>query len=234
MLSLSLVGGSIISNVSLVAHAEETTSTSSSSTATSDTDTVTREQETQNLLNSPDNQRILANEASGIDDKDASIEAPTVVSRDDFNNDNEYYSYLRTHPYVKTTDAISTRSADVAMVAATSATKEYTFEGLQHSEVIQKAYIGSTYIYITQLSGQDLYLSRCRSEGSVGVYQDEMKLTDFGHSQTLEEFKYNDEYYFWIGCKGVETTSSKIPWSTQVARIQYSPGELKYTDAPRF
>lgn len=234
MLSLSLIVGTVISNVSLVAHAEETTSTSSSLTVTPDTDTVTRDQEKQNLLNDSDNKRILANEAEGIDDNDASIEAPTVVSRDDFNNDNEYYSYLRTHPYVKATDAISTRSADVAMAGATTAAKEYAFEGLQRTTVIQKAYIGSTYIYVTQLTGQDLYLSRCRIEGDVAVYQDEMKLTDFGHSQTLEEFKYNDEYYFWIGCKGVETTSSGIPWSTQVARIQYSPGELKYTDAPRF
>lgn len=110
MLSLSLIVGTVISNVSLVAHAEETTSTSGSLTVTPDTDTVTRDQEKQNLLNDSDNKRILANEAEGIDDNDASIEAPTVVSRDDFNNDNEYYSYLRTHPYVKATDAILSRA----------------------------------------------------------------------------------------------------------------------------
>lgn len=55
MLSLRLIVGTVISNVSLVAHAEETTSTSGSLTVTPDTDTVTRNQEKQNLLNDSDN-----------------------------------------------------------------------------------------------------------------------------------------------------------------------------------
>ncbi|MDQ1914209.1 helveticin J family class III bacteriocin [Paenibacillus sp. GD4] len=114
-----------------------------------------------------------------------------------------------------------------------SATLAYNLKGLKHNVAVQKAYIASTYVYVTQRSGGTCYLSRLLINGSDATYVDEMTITNSGHCQTLDMYTYNGINYFYFSSKADPTTS--YYWSLQVARLQYSPGTtVDYTDLRRF
>jgi hypothetical protein len=114
-----------------------------------------------------------------------------------------------------------------------SATLAYNLKGLKHNSAVQKAYIASTYIYVTQRSGGSCYLSRLLISGSDANYVDEMTVTNAGHCQTLDMYTYNGINYFYFSSKADPSTS--YYWSLQVARLQYSAGATyDYTDLHRF
>lgn len=114
-----------------------------------------------------------------------------------------------------------------------SATLAYNLKGLNHNVAVQKAYIASTYVYVTQRSGGTCYLSRLLINGSDATYVDEMTVTNAGHCQTLDMYTYNDINYFYFSSKADSSTTYN--WSLQVARLQYSPGATyDYTDLHRF
>ena len=114
-----------------------------------------------------------------------------------------------------------------------SATLAYNIKSLHHNLAIQKAYIASTYVYVTQRSGGTVYLSRCLISGNNATYQDEMTLTNCGHGQTLDMYTYNNINYLYVSSKADPATS--YYWSLQVARTLYSPGTtVDYTDLRRF
>lgn len=114
-----------------------------------------------------------------------------------------------------------------------SATLAYNLKGLHHNLAVQKAYIASTYLYVTQRSGGTVYLSRLLMNGNDATYVDEMTITNAGHGQTLDMYTYNGINYFYFSSKADPSTS--YDWSLQVARLQYSPGATyDYTDLHRF
>lgn len=129
-------------------------------------------------------------------------------------------------------EGLGIRAAAARADYGATASKRYTITGLRHGEAIQKTYIGSTYVYVLQRSGKDMFMSRCTISGASAVYKDEMKLTNFGHSQTLEAFDYGNTSYFWIACKA--STDTTHYWSTQVGRLEYKPGTtVDYTAIKR-
>jgi hypothetical protein len=114
-----------------------------------------------------------------------------------------------------------------------SATLAYNLKGLQHNSAVQKAYIASTYVYVTQRSVGTCYLSRLRISGSDANYVDEMTITNAGHCQTLDMYTYNGINYLYFSSKA--DTDPTYHWSLQVARLQYSAGATyDYTDLHRF
>ncbi|WP_397334306.1 hypothetical protein [Paenibacillus glycanilyticus] len=114
-----------------------------------------------------------------------------------------------------------------------SATLAYNLKGLNHNLAVQKAYIASKYLYVTQRSGGTVYLSRLLMSGSNATYVDEMTITNAGHGQTLDMYTYNDIDYFYFSSKADPSTDYN--WSLQVARLQYSAGATyDYTDLHRF
>lgn len=114
-----------------------------------------------------------------------------------------------------------------------SATLAYTVKNLNHNLAIQKFYIASTYLYVTQRSGSTVYLSRCVMSGTNATYQDEMTLTNCGHGQTLDMYTYNGINYLYVSSK--DDGTSPEYWSLQVARTLYSAGTtVDYTSLHRF
>ncbi|GIO31309.1 MULTISPECIES: phage baseplate protein [Paenibacillus] len=114
-----------------------------------------------------------------------------------------------------------------------SAKLAYNLKGLHHNLAVQKAYIASKYVYVTQRSGGNVYLSRLLINGSDATYVDEMTVTNAGHGQTLDMYTYNDTNYFYFSSKADPSTD--YHWSLQVARLQYSAGKtVDYTDLHRF
>ncbi|MDD9269222.1 helveticin J family class III bacteriocin [Paenibacillus sp. GCM10023248] len=114
-----------------------------------------------------------------------------------------------------------------------SATLAYNLKGLKHNVAVQKAYIASTYLYVTQRSGGTCYLSRLLINGTDANYVDEMTVTNAGHCQTLDMYTYNDINYFYFSSKADPDTTNY--WSLQVARLQYAAGATyDYTDLHRF
>ncbi|WP_407945101.1 phage baseplate protein [Paenibacillus glycinis] len=114
-----------------------------------------------------------------------------------------------------------------------SATLAYNLKGLHHNLAVQKAYIASTYLYVTQRSGGTVYLSRLLMNGTNATYVDEMTVTNAGHGQTLDMYTYKDSNYFYFSSKADPSTT--YDWSLQVARLQYSAGATyDYTDLRRF
>lgn len=113
-----------------------------------------------------------------------------------------------------------------------SAKLAYNLKGLNHNLAVQKAYIASTYLYVTQRSGGTVYLSRLLMNGSDATYVDEMTITNSGHGQTLDMYTYNGINYFYFSSKADPSTTYN--WSLQVARLQYSAGATyDYTDLHR-
>ncbi|CAG7607910.1 hypothetical protein PAESOLCIP111_01007 [Paenibacillus solanacearum] len=124
-------------------------------------------------------------------------------------------------------------AATPAKTVSASATLAYNLKGLNHNVAVQKAYIASTYVYVTQRSGGTCYLSRLLISGSNATYVDEMTITNAGHCQTLDMYTYNGINYFYFSSKADSSTS--YYWSLQVARLQYSAGTtVDYTDLHRF
>ncbi|WP_248927094.1 helveticin J family class III bacteriocin [Paenibacillus hamazuiensis] len=114
-----------------------------------------------------------------------------------------------------------------------SATLAYNLKGLKYNVAVQKAYIASTYVYVTQRSGGTCYLSRLLINGSDATYVDEMTVTNAGHCQTLDMYTYNNINYFYFSSKADPSTTYN--WSLQVARLQYKAGATyDYTDLHRF
>jgi hypothetical protein len=114
-----------------------------------------------------------------------------------------------------------------------SATLAYNILGLIHNKGVQKAYIGSTYLYVTQRVLGSCHLSRLQISGNNATYMDSMEITNAGHCQTLDAYDYNGQTYFYFSSKADPSTS--YYWSLQVARLQYSPGTTyDYTDLHRF
>lgn len=114
-----------------------------------------------------------------------------------------------------------------------SATLAYTIKSLPHNLAIQKAYIASTYVYVTQRSGGTVYLSRCLISGTNATYQDSMTMTNCGHGQTLDMYTYNGINYLYVSSKADPDTT--YYWSLQVARVLYSAGStVDYTSLHRF
>ncbi len=114
-----------------------------------------------------------------------------------------------------------------------SATLAYNIKSLNHNLAIQKSYIASSYVYVTQRSGGTVYLSRCLISGNNATYQDEMTLTNCGHGQTLDMYTYNGINYLYVSSKADPATSEN--WSLQVARVLYSAGATyDYTSLHRF
>lgn len=124
-------------------------------------------------------------------------------------------------------------AATPAKTVNASATLAYNLKGLNHNAAVQKAYIASKYVYVTQRSGGTCYLSRLLINGNDATYVDEMTITNTGHCQTLDMYTYNGINYFYFSSKADPSTS--YYWSLQVARVQYLPGAtVDYTDLHRF
>ena len=124
-------------------------------------------------------------------------------------------------------------AATPAKTVNASATLAYNIKGLNHNLAIQKAYIASTYVYVTQRSGGTVYLSRCLISGNNATYQDEMTMTNCGHGQTLDMYTYNDINYLYVSSKADPATD--YYWSLQVARTLYTSGTtVDYTSLRRF
>lgn len=162
------------------------------------------------------------------------------LDRDDFDTREEYEQYVRdtgdTSAQYPAPSVFNEISGIGVMESnanyGETASKAYTLTGLKHTQAIQKTYIGSTYVYALQRSGKNMFLSRCTISGSSAIYKDEMTLTNFGHSQTLEWFEYGGTAYFWIACKASEETTQY--WSTQIGRLEYKAGTIKdYTEIKR-
>jgi len=114
-----------------------------------------------------------------------------------------------------------------------SATLAYNVKSLNHNLAIQKSYIASTYVYVTQRSGSTVYLSRCLISGTNATYQDEMTMTNCGHGQTLDMYTYNNINYLYVSSKDDSTAPEY--WSLQVARVLYAAGTtVDYTSLRRF
>lgn len=106
------------------------------------------------------------------------------------------------------------------------ATKAYKVTRLKHNDAIQKSYVASGYIFVSQAaSNGTTYLSRCTLSGTTATYKDEMILKNFGHNQTLEFYSHKNKTYVLIGCK---SNTNEKPYgkglTIQLGRIQYKAG----------
>ncbi|MDD4371583.1 MAG: helveticin J family class III bacteriocin [Anaerostipes sp.] len=144
-----------------------------------------------------------------------------VFEKDDFDTPEEYAKYLEEHPE----EQIQTYAATANKNVNASAKLHYkiNMQNFSVKTAIQRAYIGSTYVYITQRKNEDTYITRCTINGNELKKKDGMHLTNFAHSQTLEWFEHNGKDYFWVGCKP-NVNWPDIDWATQVGRIQYTAG----------
>lgn len=114
-----------------------------------------------------------------------------------------------------------------------SATLAYNIKSLPHNLAIQKSYIASSYVYVTQRSGGTVYVSRCLISGTNANYQDTMTLNNCGHGQTLDMYTYNGINYLYVSSKADPSTT--YDWSLQVARVLYVAGATyDYTSLHRF
>lgn len=158
---------------------------------------------------------------------------PGIMEKDDFDSIEEWYAYLNKHPELVETMIDTQASAN--NTANASATLQYTLKNLPSTNVIQKFYIGTTYIYVVQKVGSNSIISRCLidAETKTATRESKMTLTGFGHTQTLEWFEHNGKAYFWVGCKKNDDYSRL--WAMQIGRITYEPGAVieSYTDIVR-
>ncbi|MFT8744408.1 MAG: helveticin J family class III bacteriocin, partial [Lentilactobacillus hilgardii] len=44
-------------------------------------------------------------------------------------------------------------------------------------------------------------------------------MTNFGHTETLDYFEYNNQPYFWIGTKPTDNSAATYPWASQIGRL---------------
>lgn len=144
---------------------------------------------------------------------------------------------------IMSTSSAVGKSANLA-VTLNGLTYSSTENMTNHSSIsstIQTFYIGTSYVYTVQQNGTDVYLSRLTlsSDKKTATFKDQMKLTNFGHCQTLEYFEWNGKSYFWMSCKddgGVYKNENNVPyyWSLQIARVPYEAGKTySYTNFKR-
>lgn len=154
---------------------------------------------------------------------------------DDFESEEEYVKYLKENPWVEA-------YINQGQPAISSSTKKvkgslvYEISGLKSTRAIQKTYKGSTYLYVVQIyRTNDSILTRCSVSGKKATAIDYMILKDFGHTQTLEPYSFNNKTY-WLTTMGYDASLDGTKWSRQLGRITYTPNktkEFKYTSFPR-
>ncbi|WP_434481739.1 hypothetical protein [Paenibacillus glycanilyticus] len=131
------------------------------------------------------------------------------------------------------TSVVPAFAASPGKTVNASATLAYSLKGLRHNLAVQKAYIASKYLYVTQRTGGTVYLSRLLMKGKTATYVDEMTITNSGHGQTLDMYTYKNIDYFYFSSKA--DGSTPYDWSLQVARLKYAAGKkYDYTDLHRF
>ncbi len=104
----------------------------------------------------------------------------------------------------------------------------YRLNNLPKTNVVQKAYVGATYVYALQLydANTNVVISRVPKASATDTYDldfsganaEHMYLLNMGHGQTFEYFTHKGLDYWWIVTKGDGTTEN---WGTQVGRIQF-------------
>ena len=112
---------------------------------------------------------------------------------------------------------------------------KYRLLNLPSTNVVQKVYVGATYVYALQLinSNTNVVISRIPKTNVTSTYDldfssgEQMYLNNFGHGQTWEYFSHNGEDYWWVVTK---PNGGSENWGTQLARVQYSPNTQ--TDTP--
>ncbi|MBM7565218.1 helveticin J family class III bacteriocin [Paenibacillus sacheonensis] len=128
--------------------------------------------------------------------------------------------------------ALPAVAASPGKTVSAKAALAYNLKGLKHNAAVQKAYIATKYVYVTQRSGGKCYLSRLLIGGKNASYVDEMAVTNSGHCQSLDMYTYKGVDYFYFSSKSDPSTS--YYWSLQVARMQYSAGKtVDYTSLHR-
>lgn len=104
---------------------------------------------------------------------------------------------------------------------------KYRLLNLPSANVVQKVYVGATYVYALQLinSNTDVVISRIPKANVTNTYDldfsagESMYLNNFGHGQTWEYFSHNGEDYWWVVTK---PNGGSENWGTQLARVQFS------------
>ncbi len=106
----------------------------------------------------------------------------------------------------------------------------YRLNNLEYSNVVQRAYVGATYVYALQLiNGQnDVVISRA-VKPTTGYDVDytgceQMFMKNFGHGQTWEYFEHNGEDY-WI----IATKPNEDGWATQIGRVKFEANSYDTT-----
>lgn len=158
-----------------------------------------------------------------LDSEEFEYEDSKSVSYTTFANDNTEITGKKTFVVKAQTDVEEVKPSKVIYMKAT---KAYKVTGLKHKLNIQRSYVGSGYIFVSQSNSNGItYLSRCTLNNTTATYKDEMKLVNFGHNQTLEFYSHNNKTYILIGCKG---NLNDKPYgkglTIQVGRIQYKAG----------
>lgn len=185
---------------------------------------------------------------------DAGKPVPTdqlVMNRDDFDSDEAMEHYFKDHPeaprqaynaYKEEISASHQQKVTISSQAATGS-QVYSLNGLRYKNVVQAAYVGTSYLYTTQQInnagvGATQIITRFPLNGSSLNAQDDMVLRRFGHGETLQWFDHNGKDYFWVVTKATQVDNPDAPgidWGTQIARIQYQAGaSIDYTGVPRF
>ena len=133
-------------------------------------------------------------------------------------------------------------------MTTTTPTLIYRLKNLRNV-VVQKTYVGKSYVYVLQLvNGQTdgiifrMPLSAAIQNGTAldldFTNAERVYLDGFGHGQTLEFMNKYDAAgnpYFLVATKGVKTTSSETLWDTQLGRVAFINGKHynKNTDIAR-
>lgn len=135
-----------------------------------------------------------------LDSEEFEYEDSKSDSYTTFANDNTEITGKKTFVVKAQTDVEEVKPSKIIYMKAT---KAYKVTGLKHRLNIQRSYVGSGYIFVSQSNSNGItYLSRCTLNNTTATYKDEMKLVNFGHNQTLEFYSHNNKTYILIGCKG--------------------------------
>lgn len=164
---------------------------------------------------------------------------PAMINEADeiFVDDNEYFLSDQTDLFTNDQTLSGSNTSDIPK---TTGELEYTITGLYSPAAIQNFYIGTRYIYITQVDStktngyEDVIISRCEIISSnTATFKDKMILKGFGHNQILDAFTHNGTMYLWVGCKG--NLTAEWQYSLQLGRIQYIANSTinAYTDITR-
>lgn len=98
----------------------------------------------------------------------------------------------------------------------------YRLLNLPHNVVVQKTYVGSTYVYALQLTDGQTNAVISRAPKPASGYDvdytgcESMTLENFGHGQTWEYYEHNGNDY-WI----VATKPNASGWATQIGRVKF-------------